>query len=229
MQMVTVKSDILEQDSLLRYSNDTFEIVYNLFEENGILAFSIYNKSDKPLYIDWKRSAFIEGEQRKVYWANISSFKAITKGRSINWLRDYSTSNNNSFGVITSPEQIAFIPPKTGISMARFKLSKTIWNGGLQEEQVTLNNSVSIKLKTKEFENITSPAVFRNFLTLSLDHKFDNEFYIDHSFWVHKVTHIKKKHFMQLEPYTEENGAVTQDYYFPFQKPNIYYNRIIHK
>lgn len=224
VQMVTVKSDFIEQDSLLRYSNDTFEIVYNLFEKNGLLAFSIYNKSNKPLYIDWKRSALIQGEQRRVYWKNTSTFYSVTEGNSIRWLRDYSTSNHNSFGVISTPEQIAFIPPKTAVSMARFTLGNTIWKKGLEEEVEYRNTSVLSKFKSKEFDNDSSPAAFRNFLTLSLDHSFKTEFYIDHSFWVSKITHMKLENFEVREAYTEETGFISYNYTYPFKKPNTYYN-----
>lgn len=224
VQMVTIKSDFLEKDSLLRYSTDTFEIVYNLFEENGLLAFSIYNKSNKPLYIDWKRSAFIKGEHRQVYWENTATFYSVTEGNSIRWLRDYSTSNHYSFGVISTPEQIAFIPPKTAVSMARFTLGNTIWNDGLKEEAEYRNASVLSKFKSKEFENNNSPAAFRNFLTLSLDHKFETEFYIDHSFWVSKITHMKFENFEVREAYTEETGFINYNYTYPFKKPNTYYN-----
>ena len=52
------------------YENDTVRIVYYFWSEDGIMAFNIYNKSDKPLYIDWKRSTFITNSFKSNYWAD---------------------------------------------------------------------------------------------------------------------------------------------------------------
>ncbi len=220
--MITVKSDIIEQDSMLRYENDTFEIVYNLFEENGLLSFSIYNKSDKPLYVDWKRSAFIQGEQRAVYWENTSTFYSVTTGSTVNWLRDYSTSMSHTFGMVTTPEQVAFIPPKTAIGMAHFKLGNTVWFEGLEEDSTYKKRRRSSSFKSKKYESSNSPSVFRNFLTLSLNHKFNTEFYIDHSFWVSKVTHLNEKEFILITNDLDNSGGFI--FIYPFEKPNVYYN-----
>ena len=58
------------------YENDTLRIVYYFWQEDGIMAFSVYNKSDKPLYIDWKKSSFITNSSKSNYWDD----KTIIKG-----------------------------------------------------------------------------------------------------------------------------------------------------
>ena len=39
--------------------NNDIKVTYDMWAENGITYFSIYNKADKPMYIDWKRSVFV--------------------------------------------------------------------------------------------------------------------------------------------------------------------------
>lgn len=229
VQVATVKSDILQNDTLLRYENDTFEIVYNLFSENGLLAFTIYNKSNVPLYIDWKRSAYIKGSEKFAYWEDKSNIYSVTEGSSVRWLRDYSTTRNYSTSVITKPEQITFIPPKTAVSMARYNLSSSVWGSGLSEDTIasTLKRGIT-KIWKKSFDASTSPFAFRNFLTLSQKHDFSTEFYIDHSFWVSDIMKIQEKEFggSLIITNTNEYGRDLYNYSFPYRKPNSFYTDI---
>jgi hypothetical protein len=227
VQVVTIKSDILQHDTLLLEENDTLEIIYNLYGTNGLLSFTIYNKSDKPLYVDWKRSAFIRGENRTVYWQDRAEILLVTEGYSIDWLRDFSTNRSYSYGVMHKPEQVSFIPPKTAISMARFRIDATIWNGDFTTQ--TVKNSYKKGegfVLTKDFDNTNSPIAFRNFLTFSLKHDFSEEFYIDHSFWAGNITHMKKKQFNGPLIPVVENGFTLYDYSFPYQKPNLFFSPI---
>lgn len=227
--MVTVDSPIAKNDSLLIESNDTFEITYNFFEKDGLVAFVIYNKSSVPLYVDWKRSAFIVGTNKTDYWTDATHFVSVTQGYNIQWLRDFSTSRNKTAGVIIKPEQITFIPPKTAISMARFKISNSIWNSGLKEQEVPKNyKKGKTKIKTANYTDSTSPYKFRNFLTLSLKHDFSSEFYIDHAFWIKNIAQmIDTQFYGPYRPTQSENGYIAQEPTYPLHKPNRYYNIII--
>jgi len=42
--------------------NDTCRITYNFYGEKGPIHISIYNKTNKPLQVDWKKSAVIFGD-----------------------------------------------------------------------------------------------------------------------------------------------------------------------
>ena len=228
VQVATVKSDILQNDTLLRYENDTFEIVYNLFGQNGLLAFTIYNKSNVPLYIDWKRSAFIKGSDKFAYWEDKSDIYTVTKGSSVRWLRDYSSNRNYSTSVITKPEQITFIPPKTAVSMARYQISSSIWSKNLTADTIpsTIKKGTTTVWRNS-FDASTSPFEFRNFLTLSQKHDFSTEFYIDHSFWISDIMKIQDKEYGgPLITNTDDNSRKLYDYSFPYRKPNTYYTDI---
>lgn len=229
VQVATVKSSILQNDTLLRYENDTFEIVYNLFGQNGLVAFTIYNKSNIPLYIDWKRSAFIKGSEKFAYWEDKSNITTVTKGSSVRWLRDYSSQRNHSTSIVTKPEQVTFIPPKTAVSMARYQISSSIWSTNLTADTIpsTIKKGTTT-IWRNSFDESSSPLVFRNFLTLSQKHDFSEEFYIDHSFWVSDIMKIREKEFGGLTVVnTDDDSRKLYDYIYPYRKPNIYFSDII--
>ena len=41
------------------FENDTVKISYFFWAKRGVIAFEIFNKLDKPLYVDWKKSSYI--------------------------------------------------------------------------------------------------------------------------------------------------------------------------
>ena len=50
------------------YENDTVKITYSFWAQKGVLFFSVFNKQEKPLYIDWKNSSFIVNSNKFNYW-----------------------------------------------------------------------------------------------------------------------------------------------------------------
>lgn len=60
----------------LNYENDTIRVAYAFWAKNGIMGVFIYNKSDRPLYIDWKKCSFIIGETKQDYWRDITTMNS---------------------------------------------------------------------------------------------------------------------------------------------------------
>src|SRR5688572_21257065 len=44
--------------------NEQIRITYDLWAQNGRLNYTIYNKTDKALYVNWYKSAYIESERK---------------------------------------------------------------------------------------------------------------------------------------------------------------------
>lgn len=63
-------------DSCWVYENDTLKIIYGFWTDNGVMAFAIYNKLDKPIYIDWKNSSYIYNGVKLDYW--LDEFKSLS-------------------------------------------------------------------------------------------------------------------------------------------------------
>ena len=78
----TTGVNLKESPNNYTFENDTVRIVYSFWAEKGIMAFRVFNKTDKPLYIDWKKSTYISNGLKYNYyedkidvttnWSNIS-------------------------------------------------------------------------------------------------------------------------------------------------------------
>ena len=64
LESKTVKK---ENDTFI-FENDTLKITYSFWGNRGVLAFEIYNKLAKPIYVDWKKSSFIYKDQKLNFW-----------------------------------------------------------------------------------------------------------------------------------------------------------------
>lgn len=234
--------------------NEDLKISYDMWSEDGITYFSIYNKTDKPMYIDWKRSVFIFNDWKYDYW--------VEKSTTESYVVPSGYGNNVTFERKTSTvvaERYTFVPPHTNVSvpmtytiMSGFTTSTSTTAGGkttitvaqgLKYEDKTLKK-VSIpassgkgttKAYVKEYSKDNSPARFRNFLTYSFDEKFVNEKFIQNEFYVSKKTEMTKKNFDG--PYKKANIAVkvggvktknkVKIYQSPYRAGTSWYNTII--
>lgn len=203
------------------FENDTVLIVYGFWLEKGIMSFSVYNKLQIPLYIDWRKSAYVNNEQKFDYWYDVekvetqqySASTGISKSVFVpgfqvpgsltgNWYNI-----NASQGVVygtalkTKPERITFIAPNTSITKVQYEIYE---NGVYLAEGKTkffearkTYSSDSLKEPIAYMDMSPSESVvnFGNFLTLSTSEQFTNEFYMNHTFYVNRIITMRHKQF----------------------------------
>lgn len=219
-ETVSISVDKLpEQGYSYAFQNDSIAIVYTLWAKKGVLAFSIYNKLDIPIYIDWKKSSYISKGDKLNYWTD----EKTVNGTSITTGYAYSGGSlfvPNIFGTtvtnqrITTPERITFIPPKSTYYRSDFLITPKNWYDVNKLEKTTIpspskpGENIEAKVVNLTFEE--SPFKFRNFLTWSTKESFDNEYYVNHEFFVSKVTMVKSKDFSN-DTYSNTNNV---DYYY---------------
>jgi len=64
------------------YESDTIKVTYEFWGNKGVMSISIYNKIDRPIYIDWENSSFIHNDKKLDYWVDEQLYpysKFITK------------------------------------------------------------------------------------------------------------------------------------------------------
>lgn len=138
------------QDGAFVYENDTVKITYDFWSEHGKLSFTVYNKLNVPIYIDWRKSSYITGEDKVDYWRDVETIDAatistgrgysenknvfnptvsvpenggvVTYGTVTNVGNSVSGSASVSKAVKTKQERITFLAPKTSISKTPFIL-----------------------------------------------------------------------------------------------------------
>lgn len=92
--------------------SDTLHIVYNFNGKKGPVSITIFNKSDMPLPVDWKKSALIIDDKPIAYYQpgwNIDGSFSTTPGI-------LTTSSSTLQAKVTGNEGLEFLPPHSFIS-----------------------------------------------------------------------------------------------------------------
>jgi len=166
------------------FENDSISIVYSFWNEGGVVSFSLYNKLNKPLYVDWHRSSFVKNNDKYSYWEDISNVKT-TYTLNTSFINDDIMSSRS---ITSKPEQITFIPPRSTIYKVQFK--------------IVSGTDKKFKKLFVEFKESNSIIKFRNFMTISISDKFVNEFYIDNEFYVSKIIEVSQRKFIGIPKFS---------------------------
>jgi hypothetical protein len=198
---------IKEADNKFYWENDTIRITYAFWENRGIMAFSIENKKDFPIYIDWKKSSFINSNVKCDYYleqeitkSSSASVAANYLYRSIfDWSRWYPLGVSVAQGeaVKYKFERITFIPPHSVTGKATYLIMSNSHINMSKATERELGNS-KIKGLVLETSKDSSTIFFRNFLTYSTKESFENEYYINNEFYVRKVIELGAKHLDEM-------------------------------
>ena len=198
------------------FENDTISISYNFFNKNGMMSFEIYNKLDKPIYIDWKNSSFIFNNQKLNYWVEeqktTSSIFMLSHSRPTRYLapRDYlglngqftnetiGISQGNSSSVTVKAERVTFLPPKSKCNYSNYVLlpgnSFAFDYKKVTRREINRPNDIQKKENIFEiiFDKSNSPLVFRNFLAFTFEESGRNFNYVDNEFYLSKAMEMKQ-------------------------------------
>ncbi|GAB3690559.1 hypothetical protein GCM10027592_07920 [Spirosoma flavus] len=190
IQVVTLRgSNVRPAKEGLILDNDTLTLRYNFASERGLMHLTLVNKLNKPLYVDWKRSSFIIGQDKVDYWYDVANVDVT--GSSLRYNRYVSSSALS--GTITKADPVAFIPPQTKLEKQQFVIvpQGTIRLPGqasvVQEPSKLMSNKKFVDVNVYTYAPEESPLTFRNYLTLSTDKDFKTEFFIDTKFWASDV------------------------------------------
>ncbi|MCW3127827.1 MAG: hypothetical protein JWO03_3485 [Bacteroidetes bacterium] len=185
------------------YENDTLRMDYVFWADGGVMAFRIINKTDKPLYINWFKSAYVSNIGRSQYWNEQNKQEISREGISRRNKIVYPAVKGYTGSVAADrvkPEKISFIPPNSFIEKNSCYLTEeyfTDWGKDYKLSIVPRHDDPKFETKIfeKEFTPSNSPLTFRNFVTLSFNEHFTSEFYISHDFYVKSITAMERNHF----------------------------------
>ena len=237
-QLITLNSNNLKSTSQqsFAYDTDTLRLSYQFFSERGTVHFTIENKLSKPLYIDWQRSSFIIGQKKLDYWHDVASVNlngsAYTSTYS-RYLRNSSSSYSSISlnGKIQKDNFVDYIPPATKLDKSQFVVLPGDYlnlPGPFSVKQVPSTNSSTTKpveIQEYQYTDINSPLSFRNYLTLSTDKEFKNEFVIDSKFWASTVQVMSHKQLTGGDVYEfdlkDSNSSVLKS--LPYYRSNAFF------
>jgi hypothetical protein len=111
------------------FENDSIKITYSFWASNGVMSFSIYNKLNKPIYIDWKNSSLILNDLKLDYWIDELQTNQTSYYREYFYLGPLlspfvfvNEGKQESTSTSVKPERITFIPPKSFTTKSQFYL-----------------------------------------------------------------------------------------------------------
>ena len=242
----SIKNQVVEPFSETTEGNGSFfvhhetgvDIIYSFWTKGGVMAFVIYNNSDKPIYIDWKKSSFIYQGSRLTYWedkeirttSGASSNITLSEASVKSLYSPFKTASVgigsfNGLTIIDKKERITFIPPKSKYFKSSYLLATkpfSMRNATVMEVSRTDKLKKTTQVKVLEFDKNLSPLSFRNYITWSYDENFAVEKHIDDEFYVKKVTSMYENHF---------SGKMIKDfeYEMPFASPKRFYIEFLSK
>jgi hypothetical protein len=193
-QYLTVDSPQLKKNDLdqLTFENDTLRLTYNFTGKDGPLNVIIYNKTSQPLYVNWKKSAYIRNEQSVSLYNNNVIVLGHTYSktyRTSNWTSSSSANFAASFAL---PEGMDFIPPASSISKELPQLGltgslETPMPDTIQDKRLAITGMNDIKFKQIHFAADSSPVRFKSYLTFSLGDNNPKEFSETNLFYVAEI------------------------------------------
>ena len=115
-QYMTVNSKNIAANDRREFimENDSIRVKYNFNGEDAPINVEVQNKLDKPLYIDWSRSALIINDKAISYVPSSVSISGSISASTASWFRPGTGSSftNGSFsGSVGVPKDMDFIPP----------------------------------------------------------------------------------------------------------------------
>ncbi len=214
VQLVTLSGSNTKTDLTgLVLDNDTLTLRYSFSSERGRMVVSLVNKLNRPLYVDWKRSAFIIGQDQFAYWQDVSDVSLS------NWNSQYGRySIGSAVGTISKADQIGFVSPGTRLDKQRFVLVPRDQSGLLMSGPFTVVKEIPrwdssrkepIDVNVYTYSAEQSPLQFRNYLTLSTDKDFSSEFTIDTKFWASDVRILPKEQISGVMGVKQPDGTYT--------------------
>lgn len=198
---------------------DSLWIAYCFKGESAPIQITVFNKLDKPLYIDWQRSALIINNVAYSY----SGGKVNFSGNSQSYSSSFQTNNGQTFsysngefgGSMNMPQNITFIPPKTMISHIPLKLDLNFENinkKSYKDGYLGNKKNEAIGIKRIDFNESESLLQFKSYLTIYATPEkpmtFEQSFYMS--------TLIKTS---SINPKNLPNGMIDRGDFFYTEKP----------
>lgn len=202
------------EDGFYVYETDTIKITYNFWANKGLFSFAIYNKLSKPIYVDWKKSAYIDNSVKLNYWVDAETTNAQTyygnylyngPAKGVDFIVSESIATSSSTSV--KMERITFIPPKSNYIRSQFYILPAEYfrlpfdtKFSLVPKNDDINEMTKVYEKSYSYED--SPLIFRNFIAFSDTEDFEQEYYADNEFYISNIKEMEDEHFgtYKLDP-----------------------------
>ena len=189
-QYLSIDSKSIQKDASDQFvmENDTMLLQYNFNGYNGPVKVTVYNKTSKPLYIDWKKSAIIIEDRAYSYYSPNQQLSGTTTSVEYRYGYNLNSTAGTIDAIIKGQEGIDFIPPNSRKEQSSLYVIKgfvkDIPEQSLEKRYLWPERKELPKMKTVDFSEENSPIHLRSYLTFLTN---ENEFSIEHQFYISQV------------------------------------------
>jgi hypothetical protein len=191
-QYLSIDSNTVQRDSAKQFivETDSLTIQYNFGGYNGPIRLTVHNKSDQPIFVDWKKSAMIIQGKAYSYYSPNQQLTGSTLTDEVSWRNGVTIGSGSITAEIRSQEGVEFIPPKSKKEhVSLYLLSGYL--GTVPEEKMAKQhpdgNQDLPRLKTIHYTPGNSPFQMRSYLTLYAGSMEAKPFALEHPFYVSAI------------------------------------------
>jgi hypothetical protein len=246
IQVFQTESDLtVNENGLYVFETDSVKVLYSFWREKGLVSFSIENKLKVPIYVDWKKSSYIDNSVKLNYWTN--EITSVSASKQNSYLYNgpliapnfvFGSSTISTISKSSQQERTTFIPPSSTFAKSNFYILPIGFlsldkNTPFYEMPRSDKRSKTTCVFIHEYDRNTTPLSFRNFLTLSTDEEFETEFYIDNGFYVSRVEEMDERHltYYKFDPTKDGRWFIRDENDIPikfsdYKQPSAFYLNI---
>ncbi|HEY4207389.1 MAG TPA: hypothetical protein VGM31_11280 [Puia sp.] len=194
-QYVTLNSPEVPKNDKKEFSweNDTMRLTYNFHGEGGPIAMTLFNKMDKPLFVNWKKSFIIHNGQAVCLFNNRIAVNGVIDAYAVRGiLPGTRVGSGNLYASFDLPEGMDMIPPASYITKSlQAQVQPTLlYNDKFLEKTQAVKTTdftgVAYSYRRYSFDQSASPLQFKSYLTFVVGTS-PQEFAISHSFYAQEV------------------------------------------
>ena len=174
--LATSQREVVKKDNGdFMQENDTVSISYCFYGENMPVEITVYNKLDKPLFLDWQQSSLVLDAMAIGYNRNAGT-EEQTKSSTFAYMdylhpqTNYAETFGHFAGQGSMPERVAFIPPQMMINSTPIVLNEfafeDIPDNEFSKAKYAGNNGKMKNVRLLEFTDTNTPLRFRSYITL---------------------------------------------------------------
>jgi hypothetical protein len=190
-QYSTISSNLKQNQRQEFYTeNDSFKVVYNFNGYDGPVQISVHNKVNKPLFVDWKKSAVIIDGRSNSFWRDQATISGETQHYQVQWTEWLASANGSVSATMSRPDQFSFVPPQSYTQVSMINLKREIFKFKRPKRPTAVNlytETGTVNMLAYYFDDDNSPLRYKTYLTLSYQPDLTQPIELQHDFWVSEV------------------------------------------
>jgi hypothetical protein len=174
--------------------NDSLRLVYNFNGVNAPINITIQNKLQKPVYIDWQRSALIVNDKAISYVPSEMKIEGGFSGSSYNYGNrgsSFSSTSGHIHAMASLPVTVDFIPPQSYLTKTPMgvtnRLIENVPDSAYRRVNFTITDGYAVPVKAATFTETSSPLRFRSYLTLMVGDSAAKPVTCEHTFYISQL------------------------------------------